>query len=157
VRGGQELWRINGFGSLIVIRRWEAHSFPPQNPSRPSPIPLWLQPPPPLFPFVGRRPLSLPLLLPQVIAALPLYPSRPTSSPRCSLPAWYPSCGCESSIGVWREEEGRKEGGKEEPKVVDFRIVLSTIPNSWRRQVNTVVVATVWFASYALSLSMHKY
>jgi hypothetical protein len=31
-------------------------------------------------------------------------------------------------MGVWREEEGRKEGGKEEPKVVDFRIVLRHLP-----------------------------
>jgi hypothetical protein len=31
-------------------------------------------------------------------------------------------------MGVWREEEGRNEGGKEEPKVVDFRIVLRDLP-----------------------------
>jgi hypothetical protein len=102
----------------------------PPNPSRPLPYsPLVAAP---LFPFVAATPPppSLPLLLPQVIAAPPLNPSRPPPPLHgAASPLGTPSCGCESSIGVWREEEGRKEGGKEEPKVVDFRIVLSTIPN----------------------------
>jgi hypothetical protein len=84
-------------------------TYPPLTLAAPSPIPLCWPPP------------SLPLLLPQVIAAPPLNPSRPPPPLQgAASPLGTPSCGCESSIGVWREEEGRREGGKEEPKVVDF-------------------------------------
>jgi hypothetical protein len=93
----------------------------PLNPSRP-PIPLW---------FAAASPFPLPLLA----AAPPLSPSRSspsdcsTTSSTLDAPPSPPlqgatsslgslSCGCDPSIGVWREEEGRKEGGKEEPKVI---------------------------------------
>jgi hypothetical protein len=97
----------------------EPISSPPLTLAAPSPIPLWLQPPPPsLFPFVAATPpLSL-SFSPQVIAAPPPNPSRPPPLHGASSPLGTPSCGCESSIGVWRKEEGRMEGGKEEPKVI---------------------------------------
>jgi hypothetical protein len=93
----------------------------PFNPSRPLPYsPLVAAAPPlPYSPLWPPPSLSLPLLLPQVIAAPPLNPSRPPPPLYgAASPLGTPTCGYESSIGVWREEEGRKEGGKEEPKVI---------------------------------------
>jgi hypothetical protein len=71
--------------------------------------------------------LSLPLLPPQVIAAPPLNPSRPpSSSPWCSLPAWYPVVWVRVfhwSLEGGRRKKGRRKGGTQG----DFKIILFSI------------------------------
>jgi hypothetical protein len=150
MRWGRELW-------CERVGPW--NSIRPTSPLTLAALPLIPSPlcnRPPLSSLCAGAPLSH-LLLPQtLVATIPQTLAAPiSSSPRCNPPTWSTSLGCKSPIGIWWNEEGGRKGG--DVKVVDLRIVISTILNSRWRQVNTVVVATVWFASYALSLSMHKY
>jgi hypothetical protein len=83
------------------------------NPSRPSPNPFgFFSAAPSPLPWTPPHPLSH-LLLPQTLAATttqnPSRPHPPLSEVQPS-PLGSPSCGCELSIGVWREEEGRRKG-----------------------------------------------
>jgi hypothetical protein len=115
-----------GFGSLISIRRWEAHFFPPpQNPSPPpsySPcaaahpplVPVFA--PPPFLPLLAAPPpifIFLKFLQPTTTTlAAPTFPS-----PRCSpFPAWIFVALVQVSNwilveGRRREKRGRIQGG----------------------------------------------
>jgi hypothetical protein len=68
---------------------------------------------PPFSHLLGLRP-PLPLLLPQELQPPPhktlAAPIPPPPLQGAALLLGSPPCGCELSIGVWREEEGRRKG-----------------------------------------------
>jgi hypothetical protein len=118
MRMGREL-TCERFGPWISNRPTS-----PPNPSRPLLFPLECSRPP--FSHLLGRPLSL-SFFPRAAATTTQNPSPPPPSPRCTLPLGSPSCGCELSIGVWREEEGRRNGRTQGEFVIIFCFLCATI------------------------------
>jgi hypothetical protein len=83
----------------------------------------------PLLPFAWPLP-PLPLLLPQELQPPPhktLAAPIPPPLQGAALPLGSPSCGCELSIGVWREEEGRRKGRTQGEFVIIFCCLCAAI------------------------------
>jgi hypothetical protein len=104
----------------------------------PTSLPLTLAPPPPFLPL-GLQPPPFPSPLPWTppppISFLlkPLQPpphktlAPPPPLQGAALPLGSPSCGCELSVGVWREEEGRRKGRTQGEFVIIFCCLCSAI------------------------------
>jgi hypothetical protein len=121
MRMGREL-TCERFGPWISNRPTS-----PPNPSRPLLFPLECSRPP--FSHLLGRPLSL-SFFPRAAATTTQNPSPPHSPPPlqgAALPLGSPSCGCELSIGVWREKEGRRKGRTQGEFVIIFCCLCAAI------------------------------
>jgi hypothetical protein len=92
----------------------------------PTSLPLTLAAPLPLPSPLDAAPSHL--LPPQTLAATTTQnPSPPPPLQGAALPLGSPSCGCELSVGVWREEEGRRKGRTQGEFVIIFCCLCSAI------------------------------
>jgi hypothetical protein len=115
------LGSIHQYNSRMVGRELSCKRVGPWISIRPTSLPLTLP-----FPLDSAPPLSH-LLPPQALAATSTQnPSRPPLQ-GAALPLGSPLCGFELTIGVWREEEGRRKGRTQGEFVIIFCCLCAAI------------------------------